>query len=113
MVYPLETLQRIVEIAKEFNLMLISDEIYINIVYNGTKTYALSEVIEDVPGIALKGISKELPWPGSRCGWAEFYNRQRDDSFDRLCTALEDAKMIEVCSTKLPQLTIPIIFHFI
>ncbi len=107
MVYPLETLQRIVEIAKEFNLMLISDEIYINIVYNGTKTYALSEVIEDVPGIALKGISKELPWPGSRCGWAEFYNRQRDDSFDRLCTALEDAKMIEVCSTKLPQLAIP------
>jgi len=107
MVYPLETLQRIVEIAKEFDLLLISDEIYINIVYNGTKAYALSEVIDDVPGIALRGISKELPWPGSRCGWAEFYNRQRDDSFDRLCTALEDAKMIEVCSTKLPQLAMP------
>lgn len=107
MVYPLESLKRIVEIAKEFNLFLVSDEIYINITYNGSKAYALAEIIEDVPGIAMRGISKELPWPGSRCGWVEFYNRGIDPSFDRLCATLEDAKMIEVCSTKLPQLAIP------
>lgn len=107
MVYPLETLKRIVEIAKEFDLFLVSDEIYMNIIYNGARSYSLAEIIDDVPGIALKGISKEFPWPGARCGWAEFYNRQRDQSFNRLCTTLEDSKMIEVCSTKLPQLAIP------
>lgn len=61
MIYPLETLKRIVEIAREFNLFLIADEIYINITYNGLKAYSLAEIIEDVPGISMKGISKELP----------------------------------------------------
>jgi Aspartate/tyrosine/aromatic aminotransferase len=55
----------------------------------------------------MKGISKELPWPGARCGWMEYYNRDRDVDFNRLCQALDNAKMIEVCSTKLPQLAIP------
>jgi alanine-synthesizing transaminase len=107
MVYPLETLKRIVEIAKEFKLFLICDEIYINITYNGARAYSLAEVIDDVPGIAMRGISKELPWPGSRCGWMEYYNRIKDVDFNRFCQALDNAKMIEVCSTKLPQLAIP------
>ena len=107
MVYPLETLKRIVEIAREFNLMLISDEIYLNITYNGARAYSLAEVIEDVPGMAIKGISKEFPWPGSRCGWMEFYNRETDQQFNKLCSAMENAKMLEVCSTTLPQISIP------
>lgn len=107
MVYPLETLQRIVEIAKEFNLFLVADEIYINITYNGARAYSLAEIIGDLPGISMKGISKELPWPGARCGWMEYYNRDRDNDFNRFCQALDNAKMIEVCSTKLPQLAIP------
>jgi len=55
----------------------------------------------------MKGISKELPWPGARCGWMEYYNRSKDADFNRFCQALDNAKMIEVCSTKLPQLAIP------
>lgn len=111
MVYPLDTLKRIVEIAKEFNLMLISDEIYLNITYNGARAYSLAEVIEDVPGISMKGISKELPWPGSRCGWMEYYNRNKDHEFNKFCSVLDNAKMIEVCSTTLPQLAIPVIMQ--
>lgn len=107
MVYPYETLKRIVEIAREFKLMLISDEIYLNITYNGARAYSLAEVIEDLPGIAMKGISKELPWPGSRCGWMEYYNKDKDKEFTKFCAALDNAKMIEVCSTTLPQLAIP------
>lgn len=107
MVYPLETLKRIVEIAREFKLFLVADEIYLNITYNGARAYALAEIIEDVPGISMKGISKEVPWPGARCGWMEYYNRDKDEDFDRFCQALDNAKMIEVCSTKLPQLAIP------
>ncbi|MBS1488818.1 MAG: pyridoxal phosphate-dependent aminotransferase [Bacteroidetes bacterium] len=107
MVYPLDTLKKIVDIAREFNLFLIADEIYINITYNGTKAYTLAEVIGELPGISMKGISKELPWPGARCGWIEYYNRGCDDDFNRLCQAIDNAKMIEVCSTKLPQLALP------
>ncbi len=107
MVYPLETLKQIVEIAREFKLFLIADEIYINITYNGARAYSLSEIIGDVPGISMKGISKEMPWPGSRCGWMEYYNRGQDKDFNNFCQALDNAKMIEVCSTKLPQVAIP------
>ncbi|MBS1489143.1 MAG: pyridoxal phosphate-dependent aminotransferase [Bacteroidetes bacterium] len=106
MVYPLETLKWIVDIAREFDLFLIADEIYINITYNEAKAYSLAEVIGHVPGISMKGISKELPWPGARCGWIEYYNRERDESFNNLCQAIDNAKMIEVCSTKLPQLAL-------
>jgi alanine-synthesizing transaminase len=107
MVYPEEILKRFVAIAKEFDLFLISDEIYINVTYNGSRAYSLPQYIDDVPGIALKGLSKEVPWPGSRCGWAKFYNKDKDEEFDKLCTTLENAKMIEVSSTKLPQVAIP------
>ncbi len=107
MVYPKEVLEAFVKIAEEFNLLLISDEIYQNITYNGIKAVSLAEVIGDRPAISLKGISKEFPWPGSRCGWMEFYNRESSKEFSKLCTTLENAKMIEVCSTILPQLAIP------
>lgn len=108
MVYPREVLQRFVEIAREFKLLLIADEIYQNITYNGFEAISLAEVLgDDLPGISLKGISKEFPWPGSRCGWMEFYNKHSSIEFAKLCQTLENAKMIEVCSTMLPQLAIP------
>lgn len=107
MVYPKEILEKMVAIAREFDLFIISDEIYQHITYNGAKSTALAEVIGDLPGIALKGISKEIPWPGARCGWAEYYNRTNDKEFDRLCQTLDNAKMIEVSSTRLPQMAIP------
>uniref|UniRef100_UPI00404AAC47 pyridoxal phosphate-dependent aminotransferase n=1 Tax=Fulvivirga sp. TaxID=1931237 RepID=UPI00404AAC47 len=107
MVYPKPILERIVAIAKEFNLFLIFDEIYQNIVYNNASTATMAEVIGDVPGISLKGISKEFPWPGSRCGWAEYYNRTTDSDFNKLCSTIDNAKMIEVSSTTLPQRAIP------
>ena len=67
----------------------------------------MSDVIGDVCGFSLKGISKEIPWPGSRCGWVEFYNRERDPVFERFAQSLLGAKMLEVCSTTLPQRAIP------
>jgi len=109
MVYPLESLKKIIQIAKEYGVFVISDEVYNKIVYNGARSYALSEYIGEVPGIAMKGLSKEVPWPGSRCGWMEFYNRDKNPEFSAFCSALDNAKMIEVCSTTLPQLALPLI----
>jgi len=106
-VYPEETLRNIVRIAKENDLFLVFDETYINIVYNGKKTVPLSDIVGDVPAISMKGISKELPWPGSRCGWMEVYNSGRDPIFDRFINTILHQKMSEVCSTTLPQLAIP------
>ncbi len=109
MVYPEKYLREFVKIAREYNLFLLADEIYTNITFNGVKAVQLCEIIEDVPGIAMKGISKEFPWPGSRCGWMEFYNSRKDEEFNLLVKALNSSKMLEVCSTTLPQMAIPAI----
>jgi aspartate/methionine/tyrosine aminotransferase len=48
-------------------------------------------------------------WPGARCGWIEFYNRDKDRDFKDYTQALINSKMLEVCSTTLPQSVIPTI----
>jgi aspartate/methionine/tyrosine aminotransferase len=106
-VYPEESLKKIVKIAKEYDLFLIFDETYRNILYNGCKTVPLSDIIEDIPAISMKGISKEFPWPGARCGWIEVYNADKDETFARYINAILTQKMSEVCSTTLPQMSIP------
>ncbi len=106
-VYPVEMLEQVVRIARENDLFVIADETYINIVYNGKSTVPISDVIGEVPAISMKGISKELPWPGARCGWMEVYNADKDPIFNRFINTILHQKMSEVCSTTLPQMAIP------
>lgn len=109
-VYPRKTLEGIVDIARRYGLFLICDEIYAHICYNGAETLHLSQVIGDVPGLALRGISKDVPWPGSRCGWIEMLNANANPEFREYCDSLIKSKMMEVCSTTLPQLAVPLIY---
>lgn len=106
-VYPEETLAAIVDIAARHGLFVISDEIYSNLAYADSGMRKLASVIGKVPAIAMRGISKEFPWPGARCGWIEIYNRDQDQSFDRFAKSLLEAKMLEVCATTLPQKVLP------
>ncbi len=106
-VYPKEFLEKMVAIAKRHRVFIICDEIYSEIVYNGAQTCHLSEVIGDRPGIALRGISKEYPWPGGRCGWIEVFNQDKYPDFKRYIKTIINSKMLEVCSTSLPQYSIP------
>ena len=106
-VYPREVLVEIVAIAREYDLFVVCDEIYINLAYNGKKSVPLADVINGVCGISMKGISKELPWPGARCGWIEVYNADKDPVFAKYIKSIVDDKMLEVCSTTLPQKVIP------
>jgi len=110
-VYSPPIMKQIVAIAKKHQLFIISDEIYSNLVYEGVEYQKLASVIGDVPAISMRGISKEFPWPGGRCGWVEFYNRDKDVDFDRFAKSLTDAKMLEVCSTTLPQTLIPTVMQ--
>ncbi|MEK7558514.1 MAG: pyridoxal phosphate-dependent aminotransferase [Patescibacteria group bacterium] len=110
MIYPEQVLKEIVAIAKEFDLFLISDEIYSNIYYGPEKFVPLSRVLDGVPAIVMRGLSKEVPWPGARCGWIEVYNKDKDTAFARYIKTIHDAKMLEVSSTTLPQKVLPKLF---
>jgi aspartate/methionine/tyrosine aminotransferase len=106
-VYSMDVMVEIVKIAEEFDLFIVCDEIYLEITYNGKISTPLSDVINGVCGISMRGISKELPWPGARCGWIEVYNRDNDPVFNTYIETILNAKMLEVCSTTLPQTVIP------
>lgn len=106
-VYPEEILRDMVKLAEKYDLFVVCDEVYQNIIYNGTSTKPLSEVINGVPAISMRGISKEMPWPGSRCGWIEVYNANNNPMFQKYVASILNAKMLEVCSTTLPQMVLP------
>ncbi|MGB1311136.1 MAG: pyridoxal phosphate-dependent aminotransferase [Leucothrix sp.] len=109
-VFKRETLERIVHIAKAHECFVIFDEIYHSMVFEGIENTLLHEIIGDVPGISMKGISKDIPWPGSRCGWIEVYNAEKDRDFQNFIKMILLAKMLEVCSTTLPQMILPHIY---
>jgi alanine-synthesizing transaminase len=106
-IYPREILEEIAGIAREYNLFMVADEIYVHIVYNGYPRLHMSQWIGDVPALAMRGISKEFPWPGSRCGWLEVLNKDKDENFATYVNSLLAAKRLEVSSTTLPQMSIP------
>jgi len=107
-VYPAHILREIVKIAEKNDLFIICDEVYQNMTYNGTTAVPICTLIgEKVPAICLRGISKEMPWPGSRCGWIEVYNGHHDPMFEKYINSILNAKMVEVCSTTLPQTVLP------
>lgn len=110
-VYKRETLEKIVAIAKKHDCFLIFDEIYHHMTFDGIKTTLLHEIISDVPGISMKGISKDIPWPGSRCGWVEVYNADKDENFKGFIEIILLTKMLEVCSTTLPQIVLPHLYQ--
>ena len=110
-VYNKDTLEKVVAIAKKYDCFVIFDEIYHHMVFDGVKTTLLHEIIDDVPGISMKGISKDIPWPGSRCGWIEVYNAERDKDFKAFIEIILLNKMLEVCSTTLPQIVLPHLYE--
>ena len=110
-VFKKEILEKIVSIAKEYNLFVVFDEIYEKLVYNSEDRVLLSDIIWEVPWISMKWISKELPWPGARCGWIEVYNKDRDIEFSKYIDSILASKMLEVCSTTLPQYIIPEVYE--
>ena len=110
-VFSKRTLKWIINIAKKYKLFVIFDEIYEKLAFDKKKYIALKDIIDDVPWISMKWISKELPWPWARCWWIEVYNSDKDKIFKKYINSIYTSKMLEVCSTTLPQYMIPIIYE--
>jgi len=110
-IYSKETCEKVVALAEKYNLFIISDEIYFRLVYGDTKFPQISEIAENrVPLIVMRGLSKDVPWPGARCGWLEFHGTHLDESFFSFCEAIKKRVLMEVCSTTLPQFLLPQIY---
>ncbi|WP_049622233.1 aminotransferase class I/II-fold pyridoxal phosphate-dependent enzyme [Frateuria defendens] len=68
-VYPRALLERLVAIAARHRLLLLSDEIYDEILYDGAMFQPLAEVAGEVPCLSFGGLSKVYRACGYRVGW--------------------------------------------
>jgi alanine-synthesizing transaminase len=68
-VYPKEVLQSIVDIAREHDLVVFSDEIYDKILYDDAVHYSTASLSDDVLCITYNGLSKAYRVAGFRAGW--------------------------------------------
>lgn len=68
-VFSREILEAIVEIARRHHLVILSDEIYDKLVFDGQKHYSIAALAPDVPVVTFNGLSKCYLAPGFRIGW--------------------------------------------
>ncbi|MDP5121059.1 MAG: pyridoxal phosphate-dependent aminotransferase [Spirosomaceae bacterium] len=68
-VYERHILESIVELAAEHNLMVLSDEIYDKILYDGHKHIPIATLNDDVFFMTFGGLSKNYRAAGFRGGW--------------------------------------------
>jgi alanine-synthesizing transaminase len=68
-VYPRALLQRLVAIAARHRLLLLADEIYDEILYDGASFQPLAEVAGELPCLSFGGLSKVHRACGYRVGW--------------------------------------------
>lgn len=110
-VYSPETIEKIVAIAEKYNLFIVSDEVYFRMIYNDHTYTQITEIAHNrVPLIVFRGTSKDVPWPGGRCGWIEFHNIHLDENFQKYCETVKKRVLMEVCSTSLPQFVLSEIY---
>ncbi len=68
-VYPKEVLEGLVEIARQHNLILFSDEIYDKILYDDAVHISTASLAPDVLCLTFNGLSKSYRVAGFRSGW--------------------------------------------
>lgn len=67
--YPKEVLEQIVEIAREHQLIIFSDEIYDRLVMDGEEHISIASLAPDLFCVTFSGLSKSHMIAGYRVGW--------------------------------------------
>lgn len=67
--YPKETLEGIIDIARHHGLVIFADEIYDKVLYDGNEHISMASLAEDVLFVTFNGLSKNYRACGYRAGW--------------------------------------------
>ncbi|MHA1819514.1 MAG: aminotransferase class I/II-fold pyridoxal phosphate-dependent enzyme [Promethearchaeota archaeon] len=93
--YKDKTVKAIIDIAGEYDIPIISDEIYDRIVYEGRFTHPAS-LSKDVPVIGMNGFSKAHMSTGWRLGYLYFYDPE--DKIPELKENIEKLARTRLCA---------------
>ena len=104
-VYPKEVLEDIIQVARENDLLIFSDEIYDRLVMDGVEHYSTAALAPDRMVITMNGLSKSHIVCGFRCGWMciSGYKGKADDYVE----GIFQIAAMRLCGNALTQLVIP------
>lgn len=103
--YDKDVLEEILQIARENNLMVFSDEIYDRLVMDGKTHISCAALAPDLPVLTFNGLSKSHIICGFRCGWMVLSAPGHE--LDEIRDALERLSSMRLCGNTLTQLVIP------
>lgn len=103
--YPVEILEEIVNVAREHNLLVFADEIYDRLVMDGLKHTSLASLADDIPVVTMNGLSKSHCLCGFRCGWMVISGpRHLTEEYRQGIVQLTSMRL---CANTLSQIIIP------
>jgi tyrosine aminotransferase len=74
-VFPKDHLEAILRLAYKHKVVIIADEIYGDLTYDGAVFHPMASLSPKVPIISVDGIAKRYLVPGWRLGWAIIHDR--------------------------------------
>ncbi|MCL2705291.1 MAG: pyridoxal phosphate-dependent aminotransferase [Spirochaetaceae bacterium] len=103
-VYTKETIKEIIEICRQNNLVLFSDEIYDRVVYDGKTHISPAALADDILVINFNGLSKVFRACGFRLGWM-ILNGNKKGASDFI-DGLKVLSTMRLCSNVLSQVAL-------
>lgn len=103
--YPKEVLLDILQIAREHELVVFSDEIYDRLVMDGEQHISTASLAEDLVVVTMNGLSKSHCLCGYRCGWMVLSGPE--NSLVNYRKGIIQLTSLRLCANTLPQLAIP------
>jgi alanine-synthesizing transaminase len=94
--YPRAVLEQLAALAERHRLVVFSDEIYDQMVYDDAESVPMAPLVRDTLCCTLSGLSKIYRACGYRVGWAAFSGRVRDAG--EYLSALELLSSLRLCS---------------
>jgi alanine-synthesizing transaminase len=98
--YSKETLEAMLNVAREHQLVVIADEVYHKLIYEGKHVPMGSLAGKDLPVITMESLSKNYLAPGWRLGWMTVTNAALMPDLMAAIRKLADARL---CAPMSPQ----------
>ena len=103
--YDTHVLEQMLQIAREHDLVVFSDEIYDSLVMDGLRHVSTAALAPDLAVVTMNGLSKSHCLCGYRCGWMVISGpRQKTELYRQGIVQLTSLRL---CANALAQLVIP------
>ena len=103
--YSTDVLNDMIQVAREHDLIIFSDEIYDRLVLDGLEHVSTASLAPDLTVVTMNGLSKSHSLCGYRCGWMVISGSR--ENTDRYRAGIVQLTSMRLCSNALSQLVIP------